>query len=422
MNKFDENKKENLLSEEAIDRDRMTANGDEINLLDLLLVLVKHKKMIIGSMAVTFVLACVFTLLMPNIYTATARLLPPQQEKGGLGAMLAGGMGDLAALAGISAGGGSADLYVGMLQSRRIADTIIERFDLMERFEWDTRMGAYQALGQKVNVSVEKKTGFITINVDDEDPQFAADLANAYVEELQKLNVQINLNSAGRERVFLEERLAVVQVDLIRAEEGLKEFQQTNKAIKIDAQASAVIEGISHLKGELASKEVELGVLLTSQTEQNPQVRALREGIGQLKAQLRKLEGSSTGKEVSSDIFIATSDVPDVGLQYARLLRDFKVQETLFELLTKQYEVAKINEAKNTSSLQVLDDAAIPDRKSKPKRSLIVLVTTFFVGFVAIVAAFVREFGQKMGDEDRKRWEEVRELMRFRRRKESRLY
>ncbi len=402
--------------EATIARDQMKVEEDEINLLDLLLVLLKHKKMILGAMAVAFLLACGGALLMPNIYTATARILPPQQEKGGgLGALLAGGMGDLASLAGVSAGGSSADQYVGMLQSRRVADRIIERFGLMERFEWQSRMGAYQTLNGKIKASSDKKTGFITINVEDKDPKFAAELANAYIDELKKLNVQINLNSAGRERLFLEERLGMVKVDLALAEDRLREFQQTNKAIKMDAQATAVIEGIAQLKGEIASKEVELGVLLTSQTEQNPQVRALREGIGQLKAQLRKLGDSSTGRKVSSDIFISAADVPNVGLQYARLMRDYKVQETLFELLTKQFEMAKINEAKNTSALQVLDEAMVPDKKSKPKRSLIVLLATFVVGFMAVFFAFIREYGARMNEDDRQRWGEIRKQMRVQR-------
>ena len=387
---------------------------DEINLLDLLLVLARNWKMIVGAMALTFVLAAGGTLLMPNIYTATAKLLPPQQEKGGLGARLSG-MGDLAALAGISAGGGSGDLYVGMLQSRTLSDAIIDQFDLMTVYEQEYRVKMHEKLKKLVSVSLGKKDGIIAISVEDEDPARGAAIANAYVEELKKLNVRLNLGSAGRERVFLEERLELVKADLIQSEENLRVFQEQNKAIKIDAQATAVIEGIARLKGELASREVELGVLLTSQTEQNPQVRALREAIGQLKAQLRKLEDSPAGRSVSSDIFIATSAVPDIGLQYARLMRDYKVQETLFELLTKQYEVAKISEAKNTSSLQVLDEAMVPDKKSKPKRSLIVLMATFAVGFCAVLWAFVREFGNNMNSEDRQRWEEIRALFRLRR-------
>jgi uncharacterized protein involved in exopolysaccharide biosynthesis len=396
-----------------IDTCRPPCDDDEINLLDLLLVLARNWKMIVGAMALTFVLAAGLTLLMPNIYTATAKLLPPQQEKEGLGGMLSG-MGDLAALAGVSVGSGSGDLYVGMLQSRTLSDAIIDQFDLMTVYEQDYRVKMHEKLNKLVSVGLGKKDGIIAVSVEDEDPARAAAIANAYVEELKKLNVRLNLGSAGRERVFLEERLALVKTDLAQAEESLRDFQEVNKAFKLDAQASAVIEGIARLKGEIAGKEVELGVLKTSQTEQNPQVQALRQTISQLKGQLRKLEDSSEGKKVSSDSFIATADVPEIGLQYARLMRDYKVQETIFELLTRQYEVAKINEAKNTSTLQVLDEAMVPDKKSKPKRSLIVLMATFAVGFMAVLWAFVREFGKNMNEEDRRRWDEIRAMLRLR--------
>ncbi len=381
---------------------------EEINLLDLVLVLVRHKRMILLTCATTFVLACGITLLMPNIYTATARLLPPQQEKGGLGAML-GGVSDLAALAGLSVGGGSSgDLYVGMLQSRAVEDPIIERFDLMKVYEQKYRSRVYEALGKHVNVGLGKKDGILTVSVEDKDPRRAAAMANAFVDELKKLNVEFNISSAGRQRQFLEKRLTVVKKDLTEAEDKLKDFQQKNKAIRIDDQAKAIIEAISKLKGDLASKEVELGVALSYQTEQNPQVKTLREGIAQIKDQLRRLEQSSAGKKVSGDIFIATSDVPEMGLQYARLMRDFQVQETIFELLTKQYEVAKVEEAKNTSTLQVLDSAVVPDQKSKPKRGLIVLLATFLAGFLAVIFAFVREYGSRMDEEDRERWDEIK--------------
>jgi len=379
---------------------------DEINLLDYLLVLVKHKKMILLTTLAAFVLACGATLLMPNIYTATAKILPPSEGKGGLSAML-GGMGDLAALAGISAGGGSGDLYVAMLQSRTVSDAIIGRFDLMQVYEQEFRTLAYEALNKHVSVSLGKKDGIISVSVDDEDPERAAAMANAYVDELKKLNIELNLSNAGRERLFLERRLAVVKSDLVLAEENLRQFQEQNKAIRIDAQASAIIEAIAQLKAELAGKEVQLGVLLSYQTEQNPDVKALREGVAQIKDQIRRLEQSPSGKEVTGDVFITTADVPALGVQYARLLRDFKVQETLFELLTKQYEVAKISEAKNTSTIQVLDEAFVPDKKSKPKRSLIVLMVTFVAGFMSVILAFILEYGQRMSEEDRQRWGEI---------------
>ncbi len=146
-------------------------------------------------------------------------------------------------------------------------------------------------------------------------------------------------------------------------------------------------------------------------------MKAAREGIAQLKGQLRKLEETPAGKKVSDDIFIATSAVPELGVQYARLMRDFKIQETLFELLTKQYEVAKITEARNTSTLQVLDEGVPADKKSKPKRSLIILLAVFVAGFFAVLAAFVREYFSRMPAEDRQRWEEIKMAMRLRRKK-----
>ncbi|MBW6511766.1 MAG: lipopolysaccharide biosynthesis protein [Desulfuromonadaceae bacterium] len=387
---------------------------DEINLLEYLLVLAKNWRTIVAVCGVTFVLACGVTLLMPNIYTATTRIMPPSESKGGLASML-GGMSDLAALAGVSAGGGSGDLYVAMLKSRSVSDAIIDRFDLMNVYEQDYRVKMYVKLSKLVDVSLGKKDGMIAVSVEDEKPERAADIANAFVEELQKLNLQLNLNSAGRQRVFLEQRLKLVKAELVKAEEALRDFQIANKAIKIDAQATATIEAFGRIKGEIASKEVELGVAQSFQTEQNFEVKALRESIAALKEQLRRLEQSPDGKKVSGDVFIATADVPEIGLQYARLLRDFKIQETLFELLTRQYEMAKIEESKNTSTIQVLDQAVPPDRKSKPKRALMVLAVTFVAGFMAVLFAFIREYGGRMSADDRMLWDEIKGRLSLRR-------
>ncbi len=393
---------------------QMQQPDDEINLLELLLVIVQHKKMIFLTCVITFIVACGLTLLMPNVYTSTARILPSEEDSGGLSSML-GSVGGLASLAGFSSGGSKGDLYVGMLKSRTVGDAIIDRFDLMNRYGWDTRTGAYGELEGKARFSLGKDDGILTIRFADEDPKLAADITNAYVEELQKLNVKINLNNAGRERGFLEGRLNVVKKDLSDAEDILKDFQEKNKAIRIDDQASAIIDAIAGLKGELASKEVELGVLLSSQTEQNPQVVALREGITQIKGQISKLEHTPQGQKVSDDIFLATSEVPKLGVQYARLLRNFKVQETLYELLTKQYEVAKINEAKFSSTIQILDRAAVADEKSKPRRGLIVLLTTFLAGVVSLLITFLREFGRRMNLEDQQLWRKIKDCLKIRR-------
>lgn len=386
---------------------------DEINLLEYLLVIAKSWQLIAKVTVVAFVVSCGVALLLPNIYTATTRIMPPSEGKGGLATML-GGMGDLAALAGISGGGGSGDLYVGMLKSRTVADAIIDRFKLMEVYEQDYRVKMYEKLDKLVSVSLGKKDGIITVAVEDEEPQRAAEIANAYVEELKKLNVELNLGSAGRQRLFLENRLTLVKSDLIKAEEALLLFQKQNNAIKLDDQAKAVIEAIARLKGEIASKEVELGVASSFQTEQNPEMRALRAAVSGLKEQLRRLEESPEGKSVSGDVFISTSSVASVGLQYARVMREFKIQETLFELLTKQYELAKIEESKNTSTIQVLDAAVVPDKKRKPKRSLIILAATFTAGFAALLWVFICEAFKNKGSDDRRMWEEVKAQLQWR--------
>ena len=384
--------------DEEVRRSATQVADDEINLLEYLLILVSHKKMIFGSMAITFVLACGITLLMPNIYVSTARILPPQENNSSVGTML-GGMSDLAALAGVSAGG-AGELYVGILQSRTIADAIIDRFHLMDAYGQKYRYRTYDVLNKKVDVSLGKKTGIISISAEDENPQLAAEIANAYVENLKTLNIQFNLNNAGRERQFLEDRLALVKAELVQAEDALKTFQEKNKAIHMDDQATAIIQAMSQLRGELASNEVDLGVLLSSQTEQNPQVKAIRQGISELKWQIRKLEDSPAAKKITENVFITTSEMPELGIQYARLMRDFKIQETLFELLTKQYEMAKISEAKRMSTIQVIDDASIPDKKSKPKRSLIVLMMTFSIFIGAILLAFLMESSKNLSEED----------------------
>jgi uncharacterized protein involved in exopolysaccharide biosynthesis len=379
---------------------------DRINLLDCFLVLARRKKTIFTTCLVVFVLTCGISLLLPNIYTATARVMPPSDGKSGLSAML-GGMTDLAAFAGLSVGGSSSSAqYVGMINSRSVSDAIIDRFNLMEVYEQQYRVKAYDALADHVTIAVGKEDGIIAIAVEDEDPKRAADMANAYVEELGKINLQINLSSAGRQRVFLEKRLELVKGDLNAAEERLREFQEKNTAIRLDTQAAATIEAISRLKGELASKEVELGVLRSFQTESNPEVKALREEIAQIKGQIQRFEQSPSGKRLAGDVFVTTTEVPELGLQYARLLRDFKVQETIFEL-------TKIEEAKNTSSVQVLDTAVPPDRKSKPKRALIVLLATFVAGFGAMIFALIREYAERMPGEDRARLEELRSHLRW---------
>jgi tyrosine-protein kinase Etk/Wzc len=396
-------------------RDNVTKTGvgeREVNLLNMLHVIVKRKRFILKLCGVVAVISIVYSLILTNIYTATAKILPPQKEGlGGLSALSAvlGSAGGLASLASGTLGGGTSDLYLGILKSRSVEDAVIKRLDLVKHFETKSPEATRKALEGQVKMKAGKE-GIITIEADDEDPRWAAALANAMVYELGRKSVQLNLTKAGMERVFLERRLEVVKDDLKKAEESMKSFQEKHKAIKVDTQAIVTMQGIAQMKADLISKEIQLASLRSYQTDENPQVKLLQSGISKLRGQLSAYEGNG----MSGDAIPSIGNIPNLGLEYARRMRELKIQEAIFEQLTKQYEVAKLNEAKDSSALQVLDDAVVPTKKSKPKRSLIVMLATVAAFFIGVFMALVREYVDKMTEEDKARWQEIKNLARIR--------
>ncbi|HEY6839034.1 MAG TPA: Wzz/FepE/Etk N-terminal domain-containing protein [Geobacteraceae bacterium] len=385
---------------------------EEINLLELLQVVVKRKGLILKLCSAAAILSVIYSLTLPNIYSATAKILPPQKEGGGGLAAMLGQAGGLAALAGGLGGiGGSADLYIGILKSRSVADAVVKKLDLVRAFKAKDSEGARGALNKAVKAQVGKD-GIISITAESRNPKMAATLANAMVEELGIRSVQLNLSKAGTERAFLEKRLAVVREDLKKAEDSLKEFQEKYKVVKVDSQATASIQGVAQLKAEIVSKEVQLASLRSYQTNESPEVKALQSSLAKLRSQLGALEGRGG----SGDAIPTVGNVPNLGLEYARRMRELKIQETIFEQLTKQYEVVKLTEAKDSSSMQVLDDAVAPLKKSKPKRSLIVVLATVTAFFVSIFLSFILEYREKMSDEDRQRWQQIADALALRRR------
>lgn len=381
----------------------------EFNLLDLILVLAKRWRMIVCVTFVAGVLAALVTVAMPNVYTATTMILPAQDDKGMMSAMMA----QLGGLTGFASGlGGSttSDLYVTMLNSETVKDPIINRYKLMEVYEAKYRADVYKALDSTVDISLGKKDGVITLTVDDRDPKRAAAIANAYVDELGKVAARLSMGGAGKNRIFYEDRLAAAKADLTKAEDALKAFQSRNKAVSVTDQAKATIEGVAELRAQLAAKEVELGALRQSMTDENQEVKNLKALIGNLRGQIARLELGTGGGAIPG-----LGSVPQIGQEYVRLMREFKIQETLVELLMKQYEMTKLNEAKDISPFQVLQNAKVPERKSRPKRSLIVSLTMLSAGFAMIMFAFVSDFTEHMSGEDRKRWEQILAFLRVRR-------
>jgi uncharacterized protein involved in exopolysaccharide biosynthesis len=375
----------------------------EIGLLDLVRIIVLRRRLIMGMTAGAALLAVVVSLLLPNIYSATAKVLPPQKESGGNLASLLGSMNSMAAFAGASFGlGGSADLYVGILKSRSVADAVIARHDLAAVLKTKSIDQTRLALGQMVKVQAGKD-GIISVTAESKDPRLAAVLANSMVEELGRRSVQLNLSKAGTERVFLEKRLDLVKADLKRAEEALKGFAEKNRAFKVDAQTAVSIEGIARLKAEIVAREVQLESLRSFQTDENQEVKSLQAGLARLRSQLAQLTGGGRGV----DAILPVGSVPNLALEYTRLMRELKTQEAILEQLTKQYEVAKLTEAKDSSSLQVLDDAVVPLRKSKPKRSLLVVLATMAGCMVGVVAAFVCENLANLPGSEKDEWRKL---------------
>jgi len=369
--------------------ERKTEQDNEINLLDYLIILLKHKKLIIGSTCGIAVITTIICLILPPVYQAETRVLPPQQTSTSLAAMIAGGIGgtDIASsLIGLKT---PAELYIGMVESRTVLDKIINRFDLMKLYDKKHRIDAEkEILDDILEAAVDSKSGLIIISIEDKDPKRAADMANAFVDELKNLSKGLAVTEAAQRRLFFEEQLKDTKTSLMKAEEAMESFQEKTGALQVEEQAKAVIEGIAALRAQIAAKEVEIKVMKTYSTPNDPDLQRSEEAIRGLKAEQNKLEVKSGS---GHDPLMPTGRMPEVGIEYERKLRDVKFNETLFELLTKQYEAAKLDEARDAAVIQIVDTAIPPDKKAKPKTVLVVLIATFLGFLLSIVVAFFTE-------------------------------
>lgn len=371
------------------------SEAQTINLLNLLEVIARRKKLVLALCGASLVLSTAYSLTLPDIYSATARVLPPAKEvSGGLSAMLS----QMGGIVGGAVGGlgGGTELYVGVLKSRTVADAVIQRLGLPELYHVPTVASARGIVREALKVQVGKE-GIISITIEDKDPKYAALIANEFASELGRTLIRLNFSKVGTERIFLEKRLDLVKKDLQKAEDELKSFSKQHKIVQVESQTKATIENIAKVKSELASTEIKLASLRTEQTDESPAVKSL---AAQLKMQKSKLAQLAGGKGDGEGI-PPLANLPGAGLEYARKLRELKIQEATFEQLTKQNELAKLSEAKDSSSLQVLDDAIVPTGKSKPKRGVIVFVTTVLAFFGSILLALVLEYFKGMSEEDK---------------------
>ena len=345
------------------------------------------------------VVSLVVALLIPSRYVATTQLMPPDNQSGGsaaafLAAAGRGGSG-LAGIAGDLLGTkNSGALFVGILSSRTVQDRLIEEYDLRHEYGDRKMEDARTDLAKHTGVSEDRKSGIISVSVWDHSPQRAADLAGAYVKELDRLVAEVSTSAARRERIFLEERLLSVKKDLDASATKFSEFASKNTAIDIPAQGKAMVEAAAILQGQLIAAESELRGFEAIYTDQNVRVKALRARVSELRAQLGKIggeAGSAGALSPKSDpsLYPSIRQLPVLGVTYADLYRRTKIQETVFELLTQQYELAKVQEAKEIPSVKVLDAAVVPTKKSFPPRAAFTVLGAglFFLGACAWIFA-----------------------------------
>jgi len=370
--------------------------GPVVGLADLLTWLGESKRLIGLVTAAAALIALAVALVLPPVYTARTTLLAPnsQQQSGSASALAA--LGSLGGLAGSLGAKSPDELYVALLKSDSVQRALAERFKLLEHYDVETYETLRRVLPSYIRVASDKKSGVISVEVDDEDPRFAAELANAHETEVTKLLARLAVSEAQLRRAFFEKQLKDTKENLVRAEQGLREVQEKSGVIVLDKQAEALIAGAAQVRAQISEREVQLKVLRTSATAQNPDVLRLASELRALRSELARMESARGGADGSA-VDMPVGRLPEAAIEYVRARRELKLQETLLESMIRQYEIAKLDEAKEGPSLQQVDVALPPDRKSKPSRALIVLASTLIAlllvsGWVVIrrYAALVR--------------------------------
>jgi tyrosine-protein kinase Etk/Wzc len=363
----------------------------EISLLDLLIALVQRRRQIVKVAAYATLAGAVVSLLLPVRYTVSTSILPPQEHSSAGAALIAqlGSLGSVASLASGTLGlKNPNDLQVAMLKSRTVEDAMLDRFHLVELYHVKRRSDARKKLESRVDIDNGAKDGLIRISVTDGNAQRATDMANGYVEEFRKFSATLAVTEASQRRLFFEQQLTQARDNLAKAEEDLKRTEQKTGLIQLDTQTRATIQLIADIRAQVAAKEAQISAMRSFATGENSALQMAEQELAGLQVQQEKMGAAS---ERTTNALIPKGNMQEAGIEYIRKLRDVKYYETMFDLLARQYEVARVDEAHQGATVQIVDRAIVPDHRSSPQRTLIVLGAAVFGLFFGIVWAFAAE-------------------------------
>ena len=362
-----------------------------VSLTEVLTWLGESKRSIALVTAIVALAALVVALLLTPIYTARATFLAPGSQQQSSSAAALAALGSLGSLAGGFAAKSPDDLYVALLKSDSVLRGLDARFDLKKHYGVETYEALRRVVPGFIRVNADKKSGVITVEVDDKDKNFAADLANGHEAEVTKLLGRLVVSEAQLRRAFFEKQLQETKENLVKAEQVLRRVQEKSGVIVLDKQADALITNAALLRAQIAEREVQLKVLRTSATEQNPAVIRLNSELQGMRTELARMESSQAGSPGSA-VDLPVGKLPEAAVDYVRARRELKLQESLLEGMLRQYEIAKLDEAKEGPTLQQVDIALPPDHKSKPSRALIVLVSTLVALFATSAWVIARRY------------------------------
>ena len=379
---------------------------EEIDLFEVAQNLWKRRGFIFLITFIFGAIATTYAFLAPFIYRAECRILPPGAGtgSGGLSSML-GGLGGLASMAGLPTKATSGGLVIGILKGDTVVDAIIDKFNLMEEYEIERRLDARKAVLKTLETDEDATSGIVSVAYLDKDPQKAADIANEFVNQLQIKLREMSFIDAQEKRTFFENQLMQAQQELSDAENAMMKYQQNSGVLALGSQTAALLGSIASLRGQIAAKNVEISSLSSYARKDNPRLKLANSQLEAMTRELHRLEEEQRkteqrqGKVFSGDILSSLGNVPELSVEYMRYERAMRFANAKYERMLSQYETAKLSEASDLSTVQIVDPATPPDWKYKPKRAQIMIMGTFLGFFLSCGWVFVKYMIQKRNEE-----------------------